>query len=176
MRWPAFAIAALLSLALQDTVGAVFRISLGGGLMLAVDFLAILAVLVALRTRAGSDALLAGWVLGLLIDLASPGMPIGLYALMFALAASLVYYIRSAVFTANPVTQMVMTFVFCLAAHGLARVFIHVVAPPAGARFVPDLVQALLLAISTAAVAPLIIGVVHKFDWLILPQRGQRRR
>ncbi len=176
MRWPAFAIAGLLALAVQDTVGAVFRISLGGGLMLAVDFLAILAVLVALRTRTGSDALLAGWVLGLLIDLASPGRPMGLYAVMFGLAASLIYYVRSTVFTGNPITQMVMTFIFCLTAHGLARLFIHITAPPAGTSFFKDLGQAVLLAVCTAAVAPLLMSIMHKFDWLLISQRGQRRR
>jgi rod shape-determining protein MreD len=175
MKWLVFVILALVTLAVQATVGGFLGIHLGDGLTLGVDFLAIVAVLVALKVRAGSDALLAGWMLGLLIDLSSPRMPIGLYALTFALGASLVYSVRGAVYTTNPITQMLTTFGFCLAAHGVSRVFIHVFAPPAGDRLGLDLLEVLLLATCTAIAAPFIMGVLHKFDGLILGQRGQRR-
>lgn len=175
MRWLAFTILALATLTVQATVGNLLGIPTRGGLMLGVDFLAIVAVLVALKVRAGSDALLAGWILGLLIDLSSPHMPIGLYALTFSLSASLVYYVRGAVFTTNPISQLLTTFGFCLAAHAAARLFIHVAAPPAGARFGTDLVEALLLAACTAVAAPFVMGVLHKFDWLIVSQRSGRQ-
>ncbi len=175
MKWLPFAILALVMLAVQATVGGLLGIALGDGLLLGVDFLAILAVLVGMKTRAGTDALLAGWMLGLLIDLASPRMPIGLYALTFSLATSLVYYARGSIFTTNPVSQMLMTFGFVAVAHGAARLFIHLVAPPAGSRLGLDLVEALLLAMCSAAAAPLVMGVLHKLDWLFLVQRSGRR-
>jgi rod shape-determining protein MreD len=175
MKWPAFIILAVLSLAVQATVGGLLCISLSDGLLLGVDFLAVIAVLVALKVREGTDALLAGWVLGLLIDLSSPHMPLGLYALTFGLAASLVYYVRGAVFTTNPVSQMLTTFGFCLSAHAAARIAVYVLAPPAGGRLSLDLLEALLLAFCTAVAAPFLMPALHKLDWLVLGARGQRR-
>lgn len=176
MKWPAFIVLALLTVAAQVTAGAVFRIDLGGGLLLAVDLLAIVAVLLALRVRAGTQVMLAGWVLGLFIDLASSATPIGLYALTFALAAGMVFQLRGAVFTSNPVTQMAMTFVFCLVSHGGARIFIRAAVRPPGGPLGLELLQALLLALCTAVVAPAVMALVRKFDWLILPPRSQRLR
>jgi cell shape-determining protein MreD len=176
VRWFAFAILALATLAVQVSAGAVLRISLGAsGLSLAVDFLALLAVWLALRVRQGGEAALAGWMLGLLVDLASMGTPVGLYALTFALASAMVFQVRSAVFSDNPLTQVMTALTFCLVAHGAARLFVHVYAG-SGGSLGWDLLQVLLLAACTAVMAPLVIGVFRRLDGLIIPRPSQRRR
>jgi rod shape-determining protein MreD len=177
VRWFAFVILSLLTLAVQISAGAVLRVELGpSGLSLAVDFLALLAVGLAARVRQNADAALAGWVLGLLVDLASVGTPVGLYALGFALASVMVFQVRTAVFGDNPLTQAVMALAFCLVAHGTARLFVHIYVRDGAGRLGWDLLQALLVALCTAVAAPFVIGVLRRLDWLIVPQPSRRRR
>ncbi len=177
MRWLAFVLLAVLAAALQISVGAAVRIPLGGsGLCVAIDFLAVPAVLVALRARHSADAVGAAWLLGLMIDLTAPGMPLGLYALAYAVAASAVFHTRGAVFSESGLTQLVIGLAFCLIAHGLARGFVNLYVRPDAGLFWRDAVQVLMVAAATAAVTPIALGLGRRLDWLIMVQPSWRRR
>ncbi|NLF30120.1 MAG: hypothetical protein GX591_04435 [Planctomycetes bacterium] len=176
MRWLPFGILAAVVLALQLSVAAALRIPVGdGGLVLAIDLPAVLAVLIALRTRNATDAALAGWVLGLGIDLAVTGVPLGLHALTFAMAAGLICQIRPAVFTDSLLTQALLVGGFCLIGHGLARLFVNLYVRPDAAHLGGDLLQVLLVALGSALAGPFILAVGKRTDWLIMDQPSWRR-
>ena len=154
MRWIPFAIVAVVVMAAQVSVAAAVRIPLGGSaLALTVDLPAILVVLIALRARNGSDATLAAWAVGLTIDLAVIGVPIGLHASCYAVGAAILFHVRSAMFTESALTQAVATFAFCLLAHGAARGFVNLYVRPDAAWLGRDLLQVLLVASGTAVIA-----------------------
>ncbi len=176
MRWLPFGILVVVVLALQVSVAAAVRIPVGrGGLVIGVDLPAILAVLVALRTRNATDAALAGWVLGLSVDLAVTGVPLGLHAVTFAMAAGLICQIRPAVFTDSLLTQALLVGGFCLIAHGPARLFVNLYVRPEAVHLGSDLLQVLLVATGTGAVAPAVLAAGKRTDWLIMDQPSWRR-
>jgi len=177
MRWIPFAIVTVVVMAAQISVAAAVRIPLGGSaLALTVDLPAILVVLVALRARGGTDAVLAAWTVGLVIDLAVIGVPIGLHALSYAAAAAILFQARSAMFTESVLTQALVSFAFCLLAHGAARLFVNLYVRPDAAWLGRDLLQALLVATTTAAAAPVGLALLRRVDWLIIIQPTWRRR
>jgi len=177
MRWPVFIVAAVIVLGLQISVAAAVRIPLGASaLALTIDLPAILAVGVALRTRSGADAVLAAWALGITVDLAVINVPIGLHAVCYAMAAAILFQIRSAVFTESPLTQGLLAGTFCLLAHIAARAFVNLYVRPDAALLWRDTLQASLVAVSTAAVAPLMLGLLVRVDWLMILQPAWRRR
>lgn len=176
MRWLAFILLALVTVALQISVGAALRVKLGSsGLTLQVDFMAILAVMTALRVRHRHDVLLAAWLLGLLIDLSVVRSPIGLYALGFALGAGGVYHARAAVFGQSPLAQVILAAAFCLLAYAPARVFLNLYVRTGAGRLGWDLLQLLLVAVCTGVCAPVIGSVFRRLDRLILVPAGRRR-
>lgn len=177
MRWPVFAVAALLAVALQISVVQVATVPLGSsGLVLAVDLMAVLTLLIALRTGGGAQAVGAAWVLGLLVDLATIGTPIGLYALTYAAAAGFVYHTRGAVFSESALTQAMMALLFVLIAHGLARLFVGLYVRPEGVGLWRDLLQVLFVAGCTAVVAPALLAALKRVDWMMIDRpRWQRR-
>ncbi|MFW6154083.1 MAG: hypothetical protein ACOC95_02605 [Planctomycetota bacterium] len=177
MRWLPFGILVVVVLALQVSVAAAVRIPVGrGGLALAVDLPAVLAVLVALRARRATDAALAGWVLGLCIDLAVTGVPLGLHAVTFAMAAGLICQIRPAVFPDSVLTQALLVGGFCLIAHGPARLFVNLYVRPDAAHLGRDLLQVLLVALGSGVAGPVVLAVGKRADWLIMDQPSWRRR
>jgi rod shape-determining protein MreD len=133
-------------------------------------------VLVALRVGSGTEAVLATWTLGLLVDLTSLACPIGLHAIAYAVAGGMVFQSRGAVFSENPLTQSGMTFLYCLAAHALARLFVNVYVGPEAGGLWRDLAQVLLVAGCTAIVAPIGLALLRRLDWLIMIQPAWRRR
>ena len=175
MRWIGFFLVALAAAAVQVSLGAILRIRLGGsGLCLAVDFLAILAVAIGLRGPDPAQSALAGWCLGLLIDLSTTGTPVGLYAVTFAMATGVVAQIRPAVFVENPLTQAILAVVLCLLAHGAARVFVCLYVRPGG-DLGRQLLQTLLVGLCTAVVTPLAMRALRPVTGLIVLQPRRRR-
>lgn len=167
MRWSVFIPVALLAVVLQSSIGLVLRVPLGGSgsLLLWIDLLALLALTAGLRSRKGSDVVLAGWMLGLLVDLSNPGERLGLFALTFALAGGAVFRLREAVFLDNPVTQVLLGLLLTLMAHGGAVMLLALL----GEReyLGRDLLQAILVSLCTAAIAPVALALLGKLDrWL----------
>jgi rod shape-determining protein MreD len=117
-------ILAYLLVLLQTTVQGILAItSLSIG-TIGPDFLALAAVFFALHVREGVDAMLAGWILGFGMDLASAGgayptTVVGPMAIAFSLGAGILYRVREVFFREHPLAQAVLAMLFCLFTHGI---------------------------------------------------------
>lgn len=175
MRWFVFIPLAYLAIVVQTSLVYAARLPVGGSLVLGFDLPAAVAVAVALRVRSGSEAMLAAWVLGLLVDLTALNAPLGMYALGFAVGAAAVYRLRDAVFGENPMTQIVLGFLLAAAAHGWAALFAGLYAHGHQGRLGGNLAQALLVAACTAAATPLVCRALRPLDRLLMVQPARRR-
>ena len=163
MRWVFFMLLAYLAIVVQTSLAAVLAVPSDAlGMNIRPDLLIAVAVFISLRVRAGTDAVLAGWVLGLLMDLTTINTPIGMYAITFALAAAVVYRTRDAVFTDNPLTQFVLGLVCCLLAQGAAVLFANLAVRDSSWRLWRELAGVLLVAVYTAIATPVLC-------WLLRP-------
>ena len=185
MRWIALAILTYLLTLLQTSLMDIITIRVPRVGLVRPELLAIVVVYAALHVRSILDAMLAGWALGLTLDITSGAgsaisTAVGPMSLAYALAAGGIYKARSAVFRDKAVTQCAMTMVFCVSAHWM---WIMMQWPLAlgnttGTGIVLMLVQAMLLAAYTAAIAPALApGLKACRRWLIASPahlRGQR--
>lgn len=124
MRWIPFVILVCLLVLIQTTLGRVLTLSDTPVGPIGPDLLAIMAVFVALQARSGYDAAMAGWVLGMGLDLTAAGgvtspTVVGPMPVAYVLAAALVYWLREAVFRERALIQGVLAALFCLLAHGI---------------------------------------------------------
>jgi len=183
MRWIMLAILTYLLTLLQISLVDIITIRVPGLGLVRPELLAIVVVYAALHVRSILDAVLVGWALGLTLDIttcagSAVSTAVGPMSLAYALAAGGIYKARAAVFRDKVVTQCVTTMVFCVAAHWM---WIMVQWPLAfgdttGVGIVLMLVQAVLLAVYTAAIAPaLVLGLKAGRRWLITSPTGQRR-
>jgi rod shape-determining protein MreD len=179
MRWVPFLILVYLVLLAQTTVGKVLTFQETTLGTVGPDLAAIVAVFLALRLREGVDLALAGWVLGLAVDLTTAGQAVGPMPLAYVVAGMAVLKMREAFFRERIPTQMLMALVFCLLAHGI-WVTVETILAPAGGRswggYFQMLKQALALAIYTAVLMPLGRWVLSKLDRFVIVSPGQRTR
>ena len=124
MRWVLFVILAYLAVVFQATLGGVLSWQSEALGRFGADFLAIIAVFVALRVRDLSDAMLAAWMLGLALDLTTAGGPagtavVGPMSVSYAAMAGLLYKVREAFFRERVLTHALLVLVFCALTHGL---------------------------------------------------------
>ncbi|HET6427660.1 MAG TPA: rod shape-determining protein MreD [Phycisphaerae bacterium] len=184
MRWIRFAILAYLVVLLQTTVAQLVRIPLGPVGAVRPDFLAMVALFVCLAVGGIGDAMLAAWVLGMLVDLTTGGGPgaatvVGPMALAYALAAALIFRIREAFFRERIVTRMVLGFLFCVVAHGLwvtAQSLAAAKQMTWGAYWTM-LLQVVAVSVYTGAVTPiLLVGLTRLERQLIVTPAGRARR
>jgi cell shape-determining protein MreD len=159
MRWIPFVILTFLVVLVQVTVGGLLRFrGLGIG-SIGPDLIAIVAIFVAMYARTGADAMLAGWVLGLVVDLTTVGGPaagtvLGPMPLAYALAAGAVYRVRGIFFRERMLTQVVLALGFCSMAHGLWVTFQSLFSC-CWSGYWQMLLQALALSTYTAVLMPL---------------------
>jgi len=181
MRWIPLAIVTYVLALGQTTLGGMVDIHVAKIGPVRPDVLAIVAVYVALHVHGMVDAMLAAWVLGLVVDLTtgagtSDSTVVGPMALAYALAASGVYKVRGAVFRDKVVTQCTMTVVFCIVAHWLwitAQWILAFEGTTAGG-YVLMLVQGVLVALYTAALAPVgHFGLRAMRRWIIVAPSGE---
>lgn len=175
MRWIYFLILVLVALYLQTTVVQAlwWPTSLG---YIGPEILASVGVFVALRARSGTDAALAGWVLGFALDLTLSGGGVGLLALLYAAACAGIFSVREAVFSDRPMTQMILAMVFCLFVYELWTAY-DVLTGEIRGRWWRGAVQAAGLAAYTAVVTPLVCGLLGRMQRLLIPMplgRGRR--
>jgi len=184
MRWIALAILTYVLTLLQTSLVDVITFRVPGVGLVRPELLAVVVVYSALHVGSILDAMLAGWALGLALDVttgAGSGVStaVGPMSLAYALGAGGIYKIRGAVFRDKVVTQCTMTLVFCISAHGMWILMQWRLAfgDTAGTGIVLMLVQAVLLAAYTAAIAPaLALGLKAGRRWLIASPAGPRRR
>lgn len=127
MRWLTFVLCAVIGIILQTTLAsrlAVFHVK--------PDWMFVLTVFFALYSTR-RDAVLAGWILGLLVDLTSVER-LGLMSAAFALTAMLVNAVRHLVFLKNSLTHFMVTVGAGLVLHAaLSAYHVGVYAPGPGA-------------------------------------------
>ena len=186
MRWIFLAILTYLLTLLQTTLVDIISFRVPGVGLVRPELLAIVVVYSALNVRNALDAMLTGWALGLVLDItagAGSGIStaVGPMSLAYALAAGGVYRIRNAVFREKAVTQFVMTLVFCIVTHWtwIAAQWALTFRDTGMGVIALMLVQAMILALYTAAIAPpahLALNACRR--WLIATPAGamDRRR
>jgi len=114
MRWLTFGLLAALTLCVHTTMARSVAI-----LDVVPDFMFIVLVHYALHARM-PRGLVAGWVLGVLVDLASVER-LGIVSLAYGLAVVAIWSIRDLVFVRHPLTHFFVTCSFCLAVQIMLR-------------------------------------------------------
>jgi rod shape-determining protein MreD len=186
MRWAPFLIFAYLFTLAQTTLGHMLtldRLTIGP---VGPDFVVLLAVFIALYVRTAVDGMIAGWVLGMLIDLTTGGgaaaaTRVGPMAVYFPLVVWLAFQVREAIYRERALPQILLAGLFCLITHTLWVGTQMLLAPEHvfWGGFGRLMVQVLLSSIYTGLLMPL----AHFFlmpcrSWLmpLPPSRSRRRR
>jgi len=180
MRWILFVILGYLVVVFQSTAG---RIVLFEGLAagpFGPDFLAMLAVFVALNVRGCFDAMIAAWVLGFALDLTTGGAArcVGPMALGYALAGGAVYQLREAFFSRRTFPQMFLAMVFCFIAHGVYVTFQSMLAWNFRG-YGRELSQVVLISLCTAVVMPVghfLLSRCRRWIFVSAPGRSRGER
>ncbi len=184
MKWVPFIILTYLVMLAQCTVGGVFAFSVQAIGIVGPDLTALVAVFMALHVRSSSHAALAGWVLGLAVDLTTVSAiggvtAVGPMPIAYAIAAAVVFQIREAFFHERMAPQIFLTLMFCLVAHGI-WVTLQAGLTFGGvswAGYRRMLLQAAALAVYTAVLMPpAYIGLRRIRKWLTPVPTGRRRR
>jgi len=181
MRWIPFIILIYFALLAQTAVGALpVRFPITGDI--APDITAILAVFFALSLRDPRDAMMAGWTLGLAMDLMLCGMggvvtAVGPMAIAYAIGAAVVFRVREAFFRERALARALLTLQFCLLVQCL-WVTMQTLRMFAWSTWWSMMMKAVGISIYTALLAPLVcIGLQQCGGWFIAaPARRLRRR
>ena len=122
------------------------------------------ACFAALFARDSQQGLLGCWGIGLLKDAASSG-PLGLHALLFAVAGWAVLQVRQVLFRESPVTHLAVGFLAACWVNLVGAVFVAITAggiPPAVVA-----AKTLLSALLTAAVTPPLLLFFSRARWAV---------
>lgn len=182
MRWIPFVIFAYILILLQTTVAGLLVISPWAIGPVGPDLMAILAVFVALNVRSGADAMIAGWILGLALDLTAGGVGggtvVGPMCIAYALGCRGVFHIREVIFRERAVSQALLTLLFCLFAHGLWVTLQSVrLGRVSASMYGVMLLQVVGVGLYTGLLAPLgYFALIRLRSWLIISPRGRSRR
>ncbi len=184
MRWIPFLILLYLLLLVQTTVVGMISFTSRWVGVIHPDLLAICAVFIALQVRSGIDSMLAGWALGMALDLTTGGggggaaTVIGPMAIAYALGSAAVYRVRDAFFRDRPLPQAVLAMLFVAFAHTF---WVTAQTLRAGGIAPADygimLLQIAAVALYTALLAPIgcfALGRINR--WFLLVQAGRSRR
>jgi rod shape-determining protein MreD len=187
MRWVPFIIFAYLFVLAQGTLGKLLtleRLAIGP---VGPDLTVLLCVFLALYARSAVEAMLAGWIVGFLLDLtsaggAASGTRVGPMAVCFALCMWLIVQFREAIFRERAAPQMLTAGLFCLLAHA-GWVTVQSLLSPGEllwSAYGRILVQVVISAVYTALLMPLAHFVLMPCrSWLLLappPHRARSRR
>ena len=146
------------------------------------DILAVFAVFIAFKARSATDAMVAAWIVGMLVDVLSGAgfhgsANIGPMAIMYVPAAGMIFKARDTFFTDRMWAQMLLSGAFCVFVH-TGWVTLQVILNFDWSAWPSCILQALLISLYTALVAPLICLVLTPLSgWLVQAGgRGRRRR
>ena len=174
MRWPIFAVFALIGVTLETSLLGVFSLrSLGNVTPSVVACLVVFIALLAPRWT----ALWACWVLGLLMDLCAPPYQdtsghvfqlIGLHAVGYVAGCFLILHLRTMMFRRRVVTISMLTFVCVIAVTAVAGV-VYLVRPWYGQGLVdPAGVGALKALLRGVGVAVYSLLLAIPVGWLLV--------
>jgi rod shape-determining protein MreD len=187
MKWIGFLILAYAVVLVETSLSWVLNVNASWLGPVGPDLAAMVVVFVALYARAAGDAMLAGWVMGLAVDLTCGSgvgseTAVGPMAVAYCLLAGQLWRIRDAFFRERALTQVVLSLMFTAAAH-----FVWVTAQALLALrqvtfgdYAAAMGQALLIACYTALLMPLAHYGLIRIQRLILanpagPSRRGRR-
>ena len=182
MRWVGFGIFAYLFVMIQMTLGNILildRLSMGP---VGPDFMVILALFIAFNARDVIDAMIAGWVLGMLIDLttAGGGSCVGAMGILYSFTSWGVFSIREGIYSERALTQMIVAGFFCIITHGLWITIQSLIAfDLSWGQYGSMLLQVLLSAVYTAVLTPMVyFGLIFSRGYLLssIPRRTVRSR
>ena len=180
IRWIFFLMLAYVTLVAQTTVGGLLVIRTEWAGPIAPDFLAMVAVFVAMAVRNRADAGLACWVLGLGLDLASgPGATtvVGPMAIAYALGGLAIFQLREALYRDKIGTQIIMVLLFTAASHALwITLQALIMRSLTWDDYGNTLLQAVLLAAYSAALAPIVHAVLMRYERIVLIVPSRRNR
>ncbi|MCK5114837.1 MAG: rod shape-determining protein MreD [Phycisphaerae bacterium] len=181
MRWVGFGIFAYLFVMVQMTLGNILtldRLAMGP---VGPDFLVIFALFIAFNARDVIDAMLAGWVLGMLIDLTTGGggSCVGPMAILYSFVTWGAFSIREGIYSERALTQVIVAGLFCIITHGLWITIQSLVAfKLSWGGYGAMLLQVFFSGLYTAVLTPMVyFGLMLFRSYLIdsLPQRGGGR-
>jgi rod shape-determining protein MreD len=184
MRWIPFLIFAYLFVLVQTTLGRMITLERLPFGPVGPDFVVLLAVFIAFYVRGVIDGMLAGWTLGILLDLTTGGGPggitrVGPMAIFFCLCVYVVFHMREAVFRERAVPQILIAALFCFLAHMFWAITQMLLGPIAmsWSLFARVVLQVLLSSIYTGLLMPLTHFILMPCrNWLlVLPPSGMRR-
>ncbi len=182
MRWIPFLIVLGVLAVLQMTLTTAATLSTEVTGKFWPDILAVLAVFIAFKARSATDAMIAAWTIGMLLDvLTGAGFTgstnIGPMALVYVPAAGMIFKARDTFFTDRMWAQMLLSGAFCVFVH-TGWVTLQVILNFEWSAWPSGILQGLMISLYTALVAPLIYIVLTPISgWLVQPggRRGRRR-
>jgi rod shape-determining protein MreD len=118
MRWLTFALLAALAICCQTTIAP--RLGTPG---VYPDIMLILVIHYALHAQT-ADGLLAGWLMGLLVDLTTV-QRFGLVAVAYGVIALVIWSVRDLLFPKHPLSHFSLTFLSCFAVQLVLRGYFH---------------------------------------------------
>jgi rod shape-determining protein MreD len=168
MRWPSFFVLAYVIIALQ--LGLSGYVSWGGAQP---NFVLPIVIFVTLNARR-EEGLCGAFVLGLIQDLLTQ-QPLGLYAFSYSLVGLFVLGTQSAVHRDHPLSHLFLTLAAALFTGGVALVNEWIYPKLHGIEHyaTPSLARALMRALFTALLAPLLLAGLVRIKW-IFGFRGSR--
>ena len=176
MRWIVFILLAFACVMVQTTLAQIVWIPTPAGGIVPV-LPACVAVFVALFARSGTDAALAGWALGLGVDLTLSGPGMGLLSLLFAAAGGVVFHLRQAFFPERAATQVLLGGLFYVLVFELWAVYMCLLGDFAPAGLKMRALQALGIAAYTAALTPLVCAGLERLErWIFVVPSSRERR
>jgi len=182
MRWVPFAIFSYLFIVLQCSLNRILMIdSLPMG-PFGPDLVIILALFIALNVGDLIEGMVAGWILGMLMDLTTSGFDgrLGLMGIFIALCVWMVHGAREALFRERALPQMLIAGVFVLVAHGLWITLQSIISfgMISWATYGSMLLQVLMTALYTSLLTPLVIVALRPATrWLMeLPSSSRSTR
>lgn len=178
MRWIPYTIILFLLLALQCSLGQAIKFSTSVTDTIWPDFLAVMAVFVAMNAATTEDAMMGAWAAGLAADLLAGGsFVIGPMAILFSLVASAVHKMRDTFFCERPGAQFVLGLLFAMVTH-LAWVFLQAMIGWSFDGFGSALLQAIGIAVYTGVATPvmcwLVLMRIPRWFLVIGGRRGRR--
>jgi len=123
-----------------------------------------LACFAALFARDSQQGLFACWGIGLLKDAGSSG-PLGLHALLFAVAGWAVLQVRQVLFRESPLTQLAVGFLAACWVNVAGALFVSITA--GGIPFGVIAGKALVSALLTAALTPPLLFFFTRVRWSV---------
>ena len=185
MRWAPLAIFMYIICLLQMTLTKTITFETLGVGPFGPDFMVCLAVFVAFWARSSTDAMVAGTIMGLLMDLTTAGgmqapTLVGPMGIAYCISVSLVFRVREAFFRDRVFPQILICTMFCLLSHFIWITIQTIFCGTGGFKaYMNSLLLVLLSSVYTGLIAPIWLYILLKVRGVIfesISSRGARSR